>query len=639
MSEMDRQPERARTPGAEGVRAADVLPAERATKMTKARLREADMTLREYQMGKAALEERIKQDEKWWELRAWDQMQQQGPAQAAKRPTAWLFNVIMGKHADMMEAYPEPVVLPREKGDEDEAKKLTEILPVVLEQNDFEQTYSDAAWDKNKSGTSCVAIYWDSGKLNGLGDISIVNVDLLNLFWEPGVSDIQKSENVFFASMISKKQLRKMYPQLGHANLDGGVITLKPYDTEDDTKTTDKALVVDWYYHTYEGGKKILQYCKYCAGTVLYASEDDPQVSSEGWYADGDYPFVLDPLFRKKNSVAGYGYIDIGKNTQESIDLLDQALTTNALMNAMPRYLVDDDANLNAEELADWRRMFIRVSDISETRVRPMDVPAMPGGSVTYINQKIEELKQTTGNMDVSNGAAGGVTAASGIAALQESAGRSSRDSIRGTYRAYAAMLQMVISRIRQFYDVARTFRIVGADMQTTYMQYDNRGLRGAPQTDLMGNDMGIRLPVFDIKTGAQKQNAYSKMAQNELALQLLGAGVFNVQMAEQSLLLLETMDFDGKDELVQKLQQQQTMQKQLYMWQQMALQLAARTDPAMAEQMAQTIAAQTGQTMEEGTSTPEVEQTDLSASEETGGEAPFMTRVRERTNAASMPG
>ena len=573
MSEMDRQPAQAGTPGAEGVRAADVLPVERATKMTKARLREADATLREYQLGKAALEERIKRDEKWWELRAWDQMQQQGPAQAAKRPTAWLFNVIMGKHADMMEAYPEPVVLPREKGDEDEARKLTEILPVVLEQNDYEQTYSDAAWDKNKSGTSCVAVYWDSSKLNGLGDISIVNVDLLNLFWEPGVSDIQKSENVFFASMISKKQLRKMYPQLGHANLDGGVITLKPYDTEDDTKTTDKALVVDWYYHTYEGGKKTLQYCKYCAGTVLYASEDDPQVSAEGWYADGDYPFVLDPLFRKKN------------------------------------------------------------------RVRPMDVPAMPGGSVTYINQKIEELKQTTGNMDVSNGANGGVTAASGIAALQESAGRSSRDSIRGTYRAYAAMLQMVISRIRQFYDVARTFRIVGADMQTTYMQYDNRGLRGAPQTDLMGNDMGIRLPVFDIKTGAQKQNAYSKMAQNELALQLLGAGVFNVQMADQSLLLLDTMDFDGKDELVQKLQQQQTMQKQLYMWQQMALQLAARTDPAMAEQMAQTIAAQTGQTPEGGTNAPAAEETDLSTSEETGGEAPFMTRVRERTNAASQPG
>lgn len=639
MSEMDRQPTRAGTPGAEGVRAADVLPVERTTKMTKARLREADATLREYQLGKAALEERIKRDEKWWELRAWDQMQQQGPAQAAKRPTAWLFNVIMGKHADMMEAYPEPVVLPREKGDEDEARKLTEILPVVLEQNDYEQTYSDAAWDKNKSGTSCVAVYWDSSKLNGLGDISIVNVDLLNLFWEPGVSDIQKSENVFFASMISKKQLRKMYPQLGHANLDGGVITLKPYDTEDDTKTTDKALVVDWYYHTYEGGKKTLQYCKYCAGTVLYASEDDPQVSAEGWYADGDYPFVLDPLFRKKNSVAGYGYIDIGKNTQESIDLLDQALTINALMNAMPRYLVDDDSNINAEELADWRKMFIRVSDISENRVRTMDVPAMPGGSVTYINQKIEELKQTTGNMDVSNGANGGVTAASGIAALQESAGRSSRDSIRGTYRAYAAMLQMVISRIRQFYDVARTFRIVGADMQTAYMQYDNRGLRGAPQTDLMGNDMGIRLPVFDIKTGAQKQNAYSKMAQNELALQLLGAGVFNVQMADQSLLLLDTMDFDGKDELMQKLQKQQTMQQQLYMWQQMALQLAARTDPAMAEQMAQTIAAQTGQTPEGGTNAPAAEETDLSTSEETGGEAPFMTRVRERTNAASQPG
>ena len=53
----------------------------------------------------------------------------------AKHPTKWLFNVIMGKHADMVEAYPEPSILPREKNDEAEAKALQSIIPVILKRN------------------------------------------------------------------------------------------------------------------------------------------------------------------------------------------------------------------------------------------------------------------------------------------------------------------------------------------------------------------------------------------------------------------------------------------------------------------------------------------------------------------------
>ena len=119
------------------------------------------------------------------------------------QPTsAWLFNCIANKHADAMDNYPEPAILPREESDKQEAEALTSILPLILEQNEFEETYSDAWWYKLKSGTAVYGIFWNPKKLNGLGDIEIKPIDLLNLFWEPGIKNIQDSRNLFNIAKI-----------------------------------------------------------------------------------------------------------------------------------------------------------------------------------------------------------------------------------------------------------------------------------------------------------------------------------------------------------------------------------------------------------------------------------------------------
>lgn len=142
-----------------------------------------------YKQGKAHLESRIIDNEQFWKMRHWQQMEKngQGGNPADPQPTSgWLVNCILSKHADAMDCYPEPTVLPREEGDRMEAGKLTKILPVVLKQNQFKRTYSDAWWYKLKSGCAAYGVFWDAGKLGGLGDIAIRRMDLLNLFWEPG---------------------------------------------------------------------------------------------------------------------------------------------------------------------------------------------------------------------------------------------------------------------------------------------------------------------------------------------------------------------------------------------------------------------------------------------------------------------
>lgn len=596
-------------------------------RMTPERVHRAMDILIKYRQGKSDMDRRLMENERWWDARAWYDMQNQGNLLNAKRPTMWLFNVVLGKHADMVEAYPEPVILPREKMDEITAKILSSVVPVVLEQNNFEKTYDDQAWEKNKNGTAIYSITWDQEKYNGLGDISIGAVDPLNIFWEPGISDIQKSRNIFVVQWADKEALQGMYPQLEGKNLESG-FTQNRYQTEDSgNRDQDKALVVDWYYHTWEQGKKALQYCKFVGENVLYSTEDQGIASL---YDDGLYPFVADVLFPIKGSIAGRGYIDIGKNAQEAIDLLDQAMVLNSLMGAIPRYFAGADTSINANEFMDFTNPVVTVQgSMSEMNWQRIEPPQLSPVHVTMLQNKIEELKQTTGNQDVNNGSSGGVTAASAIAALQESAGRSSRSGIKGTWRAYGEIVEMVISRMRQFYQVERTFRIIGENAAMEYAAIGQQQLM--PQPMDFGGFMGVRMPEFDIQVSAQKQNAYSKMAQNELALQLLNAGVFNPQLADQSLMLLSMMDFPKKDELTQKVQQNGTLMQMMAMWQQMALQLAAKYEPETAEAMAQNVMGGAG--IPQGSASPAA-----AKMPEEEKESSVTEKARERAAQASQP-
>ena len=194
-------------------------------------VRRAAQILKKYKQGKAHLESRIIDNEQFWKMRHWQQMEKNGQGGNPGDPqpaSAWLVNCILSKHADAMDCYPEPTVLPREEGDRAEASKLTKILPVVLKQNQFKRTYSDAWWYKLKSGCAAYGVFWDAGKLGGLGDISIRRMDLLNLFWEPGVRDIQDSENFFSTELVSNAQLLRSYPQL-EGKLGGGSFTVSQF--------------------------------------------------------------------------------------------------------------------------------------------------------------------------------------------------------------------------------------------------------------------------------------------------------------------------------------------------------------------------------------------------------------------------
>ncbi len=496
-------------------------------------------TLSRYKAGKANLEGRIIENEEWWRMRN----HEKGSDVSS---TAWLFNSIINKHADAMDSLPEATFLPREAGDTAAAGLLCDIIPVILEENKFEKTYSDCWYDKLKSGACCYGVFWDASRDGGLGNVDVRRIDLLKLFWEPGVGDIQHSRDVFHVELIDNASLISKYPALADS-LSSPAFDTSRYILDEAVDTSDKSCVIDWYYKKARGPKETVHFCKFCNGVLLYASENDERYASRGFYDHGKYPFIIDSLYPVQGSPCGFGVIDAMKTTQGQIDALSSAIIKNARMGATRRYFVRQDGALNEKEFADFKRPFVHYQGSGDpaASIMPITSPVLSGAYVSVLQQKIDELKETSGNRDFSQGtASGGVTAAAAIAALQEAGSKTSRDMINASYRAFEEICSIIISLIGQFYTVPRCFRITGRGGVHEFIYCSGKDL----------SPLSSSVPVYDIKIKAHKRSAFSRASANELAMALYKLGIFAPENAESAALCLSLMEFEGKDEVLARL-------------------------------------------------------------------------------------
>ena len=607
------------------------------SRITEETLKRGDEILRKYKSGKKTLEDKIVKNERWWKMRHWEMISDKDNEGDPKPASGWLFNTIISKHADYMDSYPTADILPREEGDIDEAKRLSSIVPVVLQQNEFRQTYSEEVWYKLKHGTGVYGCFWDNSKLNGLGDINIESMDILSMFWEPGVTDIQKSKNFFTVELVDNDVLVEKYPQVGDKLSKSSDTIIKKYWHDDNIDTTNKSAVIDWYYHKTVNGKKTLQYIKYTNDIVLYATEDDPELSERGLYDHAMYPFVFDVLFPEVDMPCGFGFVDVCKNAQTTIDVYNNAFEKNVQFAASPRYICRNDGGINEEEFSNPNNLLVHTEgNLGDDSIKPIVSPTLVNSNyINMLDQKINEMKETAGNRDATTGGTqAGVTAASAIAAMQESAGKTSRDQISSSYDAYKKLVDMVIELIRQFYDMPRQFRILGERGEQEFTTYTNEGLQPQYQGTEFGVDMGYRLPVFDIEVKTEKENAYTQMSQNELALDFYNRGFFNPQYADQALACIDMMEFKGKNMLIDKIQETGGMYQQLIQTQQALLQMAEMVDQMsggqtqMSDQVADMINGEMAQSAPMGGSNTKID----------GGESSITAKARERAQSVTSP-
>lgn len=540
--------------------------------------------LKLYAADSQMLDAKIQENERWYRSRYWDMINAKGKKKT-NRPepvSAMLFNVLANKHADAMDNYPKPTLLPQERDDEQEAARLTEIVPLILDRNNHRKTYSDAWWYKLKHGFVVKAVLWDEDKSNGMGDIETPYIDKLHIFWQPGITDLQKSRNLFVCNLEDDDELRELYPGVRISS--DKPITLLEYQDNPNSGTIleNKTLVTDWYYkRRTEDGRTLVHMIKLVGAEVVYASEDDPDKADTGMYDDGKYPFLIDVLFPEEGTCVGFGFVDIAKSPQIYIDKMDQIIVENALMAGKKRWFRKRGGPINMEQFADWDNPFVDVEgNLDETALREIQVSPLPATVPAHRQVKVQELKDVTSN-DVFNSGEGGkgVTAASAIYALQEAGNKVSRDMIGMTYDTFRQEMSLVISRIRQFYNVPRPYRIDRPDGSREFVSFDNRGMQPQQYPPMYpGEEPKYRSPEFDIKIGAEKSNPYNTMMMNEMGQGMFAAGMFNPQMAEPALVALEMMQFEGKEKIGEMIRQNSLMFQQMQQMQQALVTLAGQT-------------------------------------------------------------
>ena len=533
--------------------------------LSDADVRIATEILNRYRAGKSRMDSRISGELLWWQNRygvdgTAEPVGRADGQKGAKPTSAWLFSSICNKHADMCDATPTCVALPREPDDEAEAAMLSDILPIIAERSHFHETYSSNVWSKLMHGVAAYGIFWNPSLENGVGDIDIRHVDVMNIFWEPGVRNIQESPNLFLVGLEDSASLMMRYPLLRErrAAVRDDSTLLSPelggsYLACGSDGIGDKIAVVDWYYkRTLPTGKTVLHFAKFAGDVLLYASENDPALRDRGWYDHGQYPIVLDILYPEAGTPSGYGLIAVGRNPQGYIDELDGHMLEYANHASRVRYWAKRSLGVNEKDFLNPDKRIVEVEgDIDDEKLRQITLSPMDPTLGELRLMKITEIKETTGNRDVSQGSASdGVTAAAAITALQEAGNKGSRDMIAGSYRAYIQIMQQVIELIRQFYDGVRCFRITGKDGGRRYVRYTHKGLQD--QASGIGSD-GERLyrhPVFDIEVRAERETPLNRTGRNELMLELFRAGFFDADRADAAGKALRYMDFDGVDSL-----------------------------------------------------------------------------------------
>ncbi len=434
--------------------------------------------------------------------------------------------------ADLMDSLPEALISPESPDDVEAARVVEALIRQNHDAASYEREYRRLAHDLLVGGYMVQEVGYDPALNNGLGGAFIRHADNRGVLFDPLCTDLQDGRAVFKFAVRTREWLSARFPAYTGES-DGYASQAAVEDlllTADRTKT---ALLIEYWWREYDEkeNRTRVHMAQLAGGKVLADSRD---TKPQGYFAHGQYPFLVTPLFTRKGSPLGYGIVDLFAAQQQFADKLDQIVLKNALMASRNKLLVTSASGFDADDLRDWSKQVHTGESLNG--VSWFATPPLPAYIIQYIRLLQESIKEESGANDFSRGsAAGGITAASAITAMQEMSSKRSRMATRQMHEAYRDAVRMEIEVEREFNLLPRTVTIV-VDGEERRATFDGRMLE-KPLPD------GRSLPVeFAISIKVQKQNRWSVISQNELILQMLRLGVLQPDQA------VELMHFEGKE-------------------------------------------------------------------------------------------
>ena len=345
-------------------------------------------------------------------------------------------------------------------------------------------------------------------------------------------ADIQDSRAVFKFAPYPKEWFKSRYPD-DYDKLKPDANTIMPQsDAHLGRGNDERILMIECWEREYDKqtGRFRVHMARLAGRRML---EDSRIVKPEGYYAHGEYPFVITALFPRKGTALGYGYVDMFAAQQLYADKIDQIVLKNALMASHNKLLITGASGFDPADMADWSKEVHQGDSLSGITWFP--TAPLPAYITQYAEAIRQSIKEESGSNDFSRGTTyGGVTAASAIAALQEASGKRSRMTARLIHGAFEQAVRQELEVEREYCAFSRTVRLKGKKETMAFTYKDMYAL----------SPLNNALPIeFMITVKAQRENRFTVAAHNETILSLVKLNMLAPDAA------LELMLFDGKEQ------------------------------------------------------------------------------------------
>lgn len=496
---------------------------------------------KKYAADKEAIVRRIRDNEMYW--RDLYENDVKNLKEKMKCNTSFIFSAIENASAISAENYPIANLIEREPDGEETANVLSKLICAEMDSSGFKDKYKNATRNKLKYGTAVYGVFYN----DRTGSVDIKEIDILDIFVDMNISDIQDSRFLFISAAVDNDVLKAEYPE--YADLFTGNETVET--AHGSFVLSNRSSVLDCYYKKPDGSVHMMKLCK---DTIIAATEDMPGYEN-GLYKHGLYPVVFDVMYPTDHCPFGFGMIDIGKVGQIQIDKMDEAITENLIKNSKQRFFVKRNNNLDETAFRDMSKDLVQYE--GDIGVHPISGEMINTYHLQYREFKKDELKELLSNRDFQQGDVnGGVNSGTAIQLLQQSGEKRARNMMDDSYEAFKQIIFMVVELIREFYSKPRVFRTTDNNGQKTFIEFSSDMLfKHSDKFDALGTGYEWKPLYFDIDIVPQKENPFTREAQNATLLSFWNSGLFNPQVLDTSMLVLQNLDFDGKDQLVAALQ------------------------------------------------------------------------------------
>ncbi len=458
--------------------------------------------------------------------------------------TPVLQSTIENVRADLADHLPEAIV----SSDAPEYDALSEIFTHIIHENHlrcaYDEEYLKMTHDLLVGGYGVQQIGFDETANGGIGGAFIRHVDARSVLFDPLAPDIQDGRAVFKYAHHTRDWFIQHYPDKAAELREDGFMFDTPEEqllTADCEKTI---LLIECWRRVYDAeAEKYAVHMMLLAGGMML--EDSRIARPNGYFAHGEYPFVVTKMYERKGSCLGYGFVDMFETSQRNSDKLDQIVMKNALLASHNKLLITGASGFDPADLRDWSKEVHQGDNLNG--ISWFATAPLPAYMLSYIAEMRNSIKEESGANEFARGMThAGVTSGVAIAALQEASSKRSRMAARSIHSAFRKAVCQEIEIEREFTLRARcekTLSAIGSEM--------GYGESAAKVARLSAIEHALdsldSLPAeFHVTVKVVKENAFSVLNNNETVFRLVSAGMITPDVGLQLLI------FDGKDQAVQ---------------------------------------------------------------------------------------